>query len=90
MASEIEDPAIWENFSKDFAWGLQSVLAVTQPEIVVIGAGVGAHLQKFIGPLEHQLKKLENKMVRIPPVAQAKRAEGAVIYGCYEFIKQHQ
>jgi hypothetical protein len=57
---------------------------------VVIGAGVGAHLQKFIGPLEHQLKKLENKMVKIPPVAQAKRAEGAVIYGCYEFIKQHQ
>jgi fructokinase len=90
MASEIEDPAIWESFSRDFAWGLQGVLAVTLPEIVIIGAGVGAHLQKFIGPLEYELKKLENKMVRIPPVAQAKRAEGAVIYGCYEFIKQHQ
>jgi predicted NBD/HSP70 family sugar kinase len=90
MASEIEDHDTWDSFSRDFAWGLQSVLAVTQPEIAVIGAGVGAHLQKFIGPLEYQLKKLENKMVRIPPVVQAKRAEGAVIYGCYEFIKQHQ
>lgn len=90
MASELEDPNAWHQFARDFARGLQATIAVTMPDIVIIGAGVGAHLNKFIGPLELELKKLENKMVRIPPVTQAKRAEGAVIYGCYEFIKQHQ
>jgi hypothetical protein len=36
------------------------------------------------------LDKFNNPLVPIPPVVKAKRPEEAVIYGCYEFIKQNQ
>lgn len=88
LASEIEDPNIWADFAAKFARGLQPLFATLQPEITIIGAGVGKQLHKFSAPLEHELKRLENKMVPTPPIMQAKRPEEAVIYGCYELIKQ--
>jgi predicted NBD/HSP70 family sugar kinase len=89
MASEIDDPQIWAEYAHAVAIGLQPLLAVFLPEAVVIGGGVGTHLPKFKEPLDIELKKLENTMVKIPPIIQAKRSEEAVIYGCYEYIKQN-
>jgi predicted NBD/HSP70 family sugar kinase len=89
LASDIEDPAIWAEFASKFARGLQPLLATLQPEAVILGAGVGAQLHKFIEPLKAELKRLENKMVPIPPIIQGKRPEEAVIYGCYELIRQN-
>lgn len=90
LASEIEDPMIWAEFAHDFARGLQPLFATLQPEVAIMSAGVGAQLHKFVEPLGTELRKLENKMVPIPPIIKAKRPEEAVIYGCYELIKQHQ
>jgi predicted NBD/HSP70 family sugar kinase len=53
-------------------------------------AKYGKLASEIVDPLQEKLKKLENKMVPIPPIIQAKRPEEAVIYGCYELIKQHQ
>jgi predicted NBD/HSP70 family sugar kinase len=89
LASEIDDPQVWANYAKALAIGLQPLLAVLLPEVVIIGGGVGTHLLKFKEPLDIELKKLENTMVKIPPIIQAKRSEEAVIYGCYEYIKQN-
>jgi predicted NBD/HSP70 family sugar kinase len=88
-ASEISDPAIWKEFAHALSVGLQPLLAVLLPEVLIIGGGVGTHLAKFKEPLDIELKKLENVMVKIPPIIQAKRSEEAVIYGCYEYIKQN-
>ena len=88
LASEIDDPQIWEAYAKDLAPGIEQLLAVIQPDVVIIGGGVGAHFEKFSAPLETELKKLESAMVRIPPVIKAQRPEEAVIYGCYDLIKQ--
>jgi glucokinase len=88
-ASEIEDPEIWAEFAFDIAEGLQPLIATLLPDAVIIGGGVGTHLHKFIEPLDKELKKLENTMVKAPPILQARRAEEAVIYGCYEYIKQN-
>jgi glucokinase len=90
LASEIEDPALWADFAAKFASGLQPLLATIQPEIVIIGAGVGAQLNKYIEPLNSELKRRENKMTATPPIMQAKNPEEAVIYGCYELIKQYK
>ena len=87
-AVDIDDPKIWQEYSADVALGIDAILAVVQPEVVVIGGGVGAHLEKFKPFLEAELKKFENKLVHIPPILKAKKAEEAVIYGCYEYIKQ--
>jgi hypothetical protein len=57
---------------------------------VVIGGGVGTHFDKFGGILRAQLKEMaEEQGVVVPQILGAKRSEEAVIYGCYEFAKQH-
>jgi glucokinase len=62
---------------------------VIKPNLIIVGGGVGAHFEKFKGFLEEELKKINNPLVPVPLIMQAKRPEEAVIYGCYEFIKQH-
>lgn len=88
QASEIDDPAIWQAYAKDLAAGFEDVLATVQPDAVVIGGGVGAHFEKFKPFLETELHKINNPLVPTPPLLKAQRPEEAVIYGCYEYIRQ--
>ena len=87
QASEINDPEIWKVISRKFALGLIDVISLLQPEVVVIGGGVGSHFKKFGAYLKTDLKKYEMPIMKIPPVIPAKRPEEAVIYGCYELLK---
>lgn len=88
LASELHDEAAWKDFVKGLAAGIGELSAILAPEVIVIGGGVGAHFHKFGQFLDEELQKYENEMVRIPPIIKAHRPEEAVIYGCYEFIKQ--
>jgi len=88
-ASEIEDKDIWREFSAGLARGMNELIATLQPEVIIMGGGVGAHYEKFSDYLEAELAKLANEMVTTPPIIKAKKAEEAVVYGCYEYIKQH-
>ena len=90
MASEITDQHVWKLISRDIATGLVDVNALIQPEIVIIGGGVGAHFKKFQKPLMEELKKYETALVQTPKIVGAKNAEQAVIYGCYQLMKDHQ
>ena len=87
-ASEIDDPVIWEAFANNLARGINELLATLQPDIVIIGGGVGAHYEKFSEYLNASLKSMENDLVDVPPIVKAARPEEAVIYGCYEFLRQ--
>lgn len=82
-ASDIADPKIWDEISYNIARGLYDLLAVIQPDAVVIGGGVGTHFKKYQKPLLKHLHTMENPLVPIPPILGAKHAEEAVIYGCY-------
>ena len=88
-ASEITDSHAWNVISRNIALGLINLIAVVQPEVIVIGGGVGSHFKKFQAPLHDHLKKFEMPLVPIPPVRGAKRPEEAVIYGCYYLAKSH-
>jgi len=88
-ASEIDDPKVWEEYAGWLALGIDALLATIQPDALIIGGGVGAHYEKFSSFLETKLKEFENDMVRIPPILKAQRPEEAVVYGCYEYIKQN-
>jgi predicted NBD/HSP70 family sugar kinase len=90
LASEITDPVIWQEYAHNLANGFENLAAIVKPDVIVIGGGVGAHLEKFESFLNEDLKKINNPLVPIPPILKAKRPEEAVIYGCYEFIKQNQ
>lgn len=87
-ASEIEDKQVWKVIAKDFAAGLITVIAMMDPEVVVIGGGVGSHFDKYGLFLKEYLHHYETPMMPIPPIVKAKHPEEAVIYGCYEFAKQ--
>jgi len=83
QASEITDKTTWRIVAQNIAIGLIDLIALYTPNIVVIGGGVGAHLEKFIDLLEADLRIYQNPLIDIPPIEKAKNAEEAVIYGCY-------
>jgi glucokinase len=87
-ASDIDDPAIWDEIAKDMAVGIIDNVAIFQPTTVVIGGGVGSHFDKFGKRLQQYVSQQVPKTVGIPTIVGAKRAEEAVIYGCIILAKQ--
>ena len=87
LASEITDPHVWKLVSHDIALGLIDVDAVLQPDVIIIGGGVGSHFKRFKEPLQAELKKYETSLVKAPKVVGAQAAEQAVIFGCYQLMK---
>jgi glucokinase len=88
LAKDIEDPAIWAEFAKLLALGLNELLAVIQPDAVVVGGSVGRYFEKYQRFLAAELEKHPSKMVEIPPILKARRPEEAVIFGCYDYAHQ--
>ncbi|HSX06008.1 MAG TPA: ROK family protein [Candidatus Saccharimonadales bacterium] len=86
-ASDIEDPAIWKAVVKDWAIGFIDLMAVTQPDAIVLGGGVGHYLPKYHDFLIEELKKYATPLVPVPPIIQAQRPEEAVVYGCYDLAR---
>ncbi len=83
------DTATWYVIAHNIAVGLIDLVATYTPDIIILGGGVGTHLPKFKSRLEEDLKIYENALLNVPPIIQAQRPEEAVIYGCYDLIKQH-
>lgn len=86
-ASEIDDPQIWQAIVKDWTIGFLDLMAVTEPDIIVLGGGVGHYLPKYHDLLVAELKKYATPMVPIPPIIKAGRPEEAVVYGCYDLAR---
>jgi predicted NBD/HSP70 family sugar kinase len=89
LASEIDDAETWRDITHNLFLGLYNVIAVLHPQLIIIGGGVGSHFEKFGKLLYDELKAYETPLVPVPPLAQAKHAEQAVIYGCYGIMKSH-
>jgi predicted NBD/HSP70 family sugar kinase len=86
-ASDIDDEKTWKVIAHDIALGLINLIAVTQPDVIVMGGGVNTNFPKYGKLLRQELKKYATPLVPIPPVVQAKRPEEAVIYGCFELAR---
>jgi len=86
-ARDITDAESWKIIARNISVGIIDLMAVIQPEIIIIGGGVGQYYNEFAPFLKQELKKYEMPLVPIPPIKVAKRPEEAVIYGCYELIK---
>jgi predicted NBD/HSP70 family sugar kinase len=87
-ASDITKPGDWYIVARNIAIGLINVIATTTPDAIVMGGGVGSHLDKFKDRLEYELDLYKTSVVSIPPIFKAKNPEEAVIYGCYALAKQ--
>ena len=86
-AEDIHDETIWREIAHKIAIGMIDLLAITQPDIVVIGGSVGTYFERYGHFLNEELRSLATNMVDIPLIEGAQRAEKAVIYGCYDLAK---
>jgi len=87
QASDITDAATWKQIARDIAVGLIDLLAVVQPEIIIIGGSIGTYYDRYKTYLQDTLGQYDNPLVPIPPIKKASRPEEAVIYGCYDLAQ---
>jgi glucokinase len=88
-ASEITDAKDWKKVAHQIVVGLVDLIAVLQPEVVVIGGGIGTYFKNYEKYLVEELKGYQTPLIPIPPVLEAQRPEDAVIYGCYDLAKTY-
>lgn len=87
-ASEQTDPEVWREMARNLAKGMVAIIAMIQPDLILIGGGAGNYLERFYDPLVAELKKYENPIAPTPPIRKAVHPEEAVVYGCYEIAKE--
>lgn len=87
-AREIKDVASWKKIARNIALGLRDLVAMTEPEAVIIGGGVGVHFSKFGKLLEEELKQYKTPMTNMPVLLKAKNPDEAVLYGAYLLAKE--
>jgi predicted NBD/HSP70 family sugar kinase len=88
-ASELDDPAAWREYAGLLAVGFEELLPTVQPDLIIIGGGAGAHLEKFEEYLLDELNRFKDPLVPVPKIIKAQRPEEAVIFGCYDYIVQN-
>lgn len=88
-ASEIDDPAVWHTIGTDLAHGLGAVCSILQPDVIIVGGGVGQFADKYKQIIWDYLEAHLHAIV-VPPqeIVVAQRPDEAVIYGCYELLRQ--
>lgn len=86
-AHDITDPMAWHRIANNIATGLTALLALTEPEVVVLGGSIGTYFEHYEKPLLEALNKYRMPLVPIPPLRAAARPEEAVVYGCYDLAK---
>jgi predicted NBD/HSP70 family sugar kinase len=86
-AHDIKDETTWRHIAHDIAQGLIDLIAVIQPQVIVLGGGVSTYFDRFDEFLLEALKRYETPLVPVPPIVHAARPEDAVVYGCYDLAK---
>lgn len=86
-AADITDDATWRRVAHDLAAGFVELIAIAQPEIIVIGGSVGAYYERFEPFLTVELQQVKSPLIQLPTIRKAARPEDAVLYGCYDLAR---
>ena len=89
QGKDVDDPAIWEEFSSNIAQGMWDLIALVQPDVVVIGGSIGEHFHKYGEFLNQAMQEFSSPVVDQPQIVQAMFPNEAVINGCYQAAKQY-
>ncbi len=84
-AHDITSQRIWKQIADRVSRGFLAMIPVVQPDIVVVGGGIGSHFPKYGTQLEAILRKKLPPHIPCPRFLQAQHPEEAVIYGCYYY-----
>lgn len=88
MDIEANDTNTWSEIARGISVGLVQLIAIFQPEVIVIGGSVGTYFERYGEILSSILDNYKLPLVAIPPLVGAINAEEAVVYGCYELAKK--
>lgn len=86
-AEDINDKATWKTISHYLAQGLIELIAITEPDVIVVGGSVGTYFDRYGALLDEALQRYHLPLVAIPPIIGAQRAEDAVVFGCYDLAR---
>lgn len=87
-AWQITSSKTWSIIARNIAIGLTDLCAIVQPQIIVLGGGVGEHFDKFKLPLINEMEKITTPLNPMPVIKKAQRAEEAVVFGCFILAKE--
>lgn len=86
-AEEITDKNTWEAICRQLAKGFIHLIALMQPEAIVIGGAVGTYFERFGEILKTEIESYQIPLAKLPVLIKAQRPEEAVVYGCYDLAK---
>ncbi len=86
-AEDIHDNETWQTIVRDLVPGFLELIAICEPELIVIGGGVGTYFARYGDILRDELRKFETPLVPLPELRGAARPEEAVLFGCYDLAK---
>ena len=87
-AVDITDETTWQTISHDMAKGFINLIAILEPEVIVIGGSVGTYFSRYGKLLQASIEQYKIPLIKLPVLIQAQRPEEAVVYGCYDLAKQ--
>ena len=89
-ASDIpaSDTRTWRYIAHNLALGLYELIAILEPNLVVIGGSIGTYFDRYGDILNELVQQFATPLVSMPRIVGAERAEEAVVYGCYDLIMQ--
>lgn len=90
FAKDITDPNDWQWVCEKLTIGLLALIPTLQPDTIIIGGSIGTYFDRYGKMLETMLNKRLPKFIKRPLLLGAKRAEEAVIYGCYYHATHQQ
>ena len=85
LAGDITNTEDWEKIAKNLCVGFRVLIPALQPDVVIVGGGVGTHFTQFANYLTTLLRQQIPAFIPIPSFVQAIDPEKAVIHGCYYY-----
>lgn len=83
LAQDLKTAEEWQWLAENVAQGLVPIITTILPQAVVVGGGVGHYFDMFERYLAEKLHRRLPDFILPPKLYAAKRADDAVLYGCY-------
>lgn len=89
-AVDADNPKIWEEFSKRIGFGVAMICCIYQVDAIIFGGGLGQYLEKFQDYLKPYVSTYLHTTIKRPEtLVKVHYGDNSVIYGCYEYAKDH-
>lgn len=86
-SDQIEDPKVWDEAARRLAIGLNNIILLWSPNILILGGGLMQRIS--IGRIRFHLSQTVKLFPKLPEIAASRLGELAGIHGSLEYLKQN-